>query len=233
MARAKSVLLAFLLAVIPAGVAAQSATSGAIAGVVRDATGAVLPGVTVEAASPALIEKVRTVTTDGEGNYRIVDLRPGTYLVTFTLSGFSVVRREGIELTGTFVATVDVDLRVGALEETITVTGDSPIVDIQRTTQQRVFDQQVIEAIPAGRSHINMVVLIPGLAAAQPGRGALADVGGTNNLQNTTFTIPANLIFGATPLRFLADPIGSNRTPVSDEITVQAGDQVRLIIPPR
>src|SRR4030095_6507963 len=109
--------------------------------------------------------------------------------VTFTLSGFSVVRREGIELTGTFVATVDADLRVGALEETITVTGDSPIVDIQRTTQQRVFDQQVIEAIPAGRSHINMVVLIPGLAAAQPGRGALADVGGTNNLQNTTFTI--------------------------------------------
>ena len=99
------------------------------------------------------------------------------------------MRREGIELTGTFVATIDVDLRVGALEETITVTGESPIVDVQRTTQQRVFDQQVIEQIPAGRSHINMVVLIPGLAAAQPGRGALADVGGTNNLQNTTFSI--------------------------------------------
>ena len=99
------------------------------------------------------------------------------------------MRREGIELTGTFVATIDVDLRVGSLEETITVTGESPIVDMQRTTQQRVFDQQVIEQIPAGRSHINMVVLIPGLAAAQPGRGALADVGGTNNLQNTTFSI--------------------------------------------
>jgi hypothetical protein len=160
-----------------------------ITGVVRDASGAVLPGVTVEASSPVLIEKVRTVVTDGSGQYRIIDLRPGTYAVTYSLSGFSVVRREGIELTGTFVATVDVDLRVGALEETVTVTGDSPIVDIQRTTQQRVFDQQVIEQIPVGRSHINMVVLIPGLAASQPGRGALADVGGTNNLQNTTFTI--------------------------------------------
>ena len=160
-----------------------------IAGVVRDPSGAVLPGVTVEAASPVLIEKVRTVVTDGNGQYRIVDLRPGTYAVTFTLSGFSTVRREGIELTGTFVASIDVDLKVGSLEETITVTGQSPIVDIQRTTQQRVFDAQVIEAIPAGRSHINMVVLIPGLAASQPGRGALADVGGTNNLQNTQFSI--------------------------------------------
>src|SRR5262245_4741464 len=174
-----------LMALVPTLAHAQAS----ITGVVRDPSGAVLPGVTVEASSPVLIEKVRSVVTDGSGQYRIVDLRPGTYIVTFTLSGFSVVRREGLELTGTFVATVDADLRVGALEETITVTGDSPIVDIQRTTQQRVFDQQVIEAIPAGRSHINMVVLIPGLAAAQPGRGALADVGGTNNLQNTTFTI--------------------------------------------
>src|SRR5215510_5664944 len=173
------------LALVPALAHAQAS----IAGVVRDASGAVLPGVTVEASSPALIEKVRSVVTDSTGQYRITELRPGTYTVTFTLSGFSTIRREGIELSGTFVATVDVDLRVGSLEETITVTGDSPIVDIQRTTQQRVFDQQVIEQIPVGRSHINMVVLIPGLAAAQPGRGALADVGGTNNLQNTTFTI--------------------------------------------
>ena len=160
-----------------------------ITGVVRDTSGSVLPGVTVEATSAALIEKVRTVVTDGTGQYRFEALRPGIYAVTFTLSGFSVVKREGIELSGTFTATIDTELRVGTLEETITVTGESPIVDIQRTTQQRVFDQQVIETIPAGRSHINMVVLIPGLAAAQPGRGALADVGGTNNLQNTTFQI--------------------------------------------
>jgi len=180
-----ALLLVAFIAVVPIAAHAQAS----IAGVVRDASGGVLPGVTVEATSPALIEKVRTVVTDGSGQYRIVDLRPGTYAVTFTLSGFAPVRREGIELTGSFVATIDAELKVGGVEETITVTGESPIVDIQRTTQQRVFDQQVIEAIPAGRSHINMVVLIPGLAATQPGRGALADVGGTNNLQNTQFSI--------------------------------------------
>src|SRR6187401_2305379 len=101
------------MALVPALAHAQAS----ITGVVRDPSGAVLPGVTVEASSPVLIEKVRSAVTDGSGQYRIVDLRSGTYIVTFTLSGFSVVRREGIELTGTFVATVDADLRVGALEE--------------------------------------------------------------------------------------------------------------------
>ena len=180
-----ALLLVGFLVCLPLMAYAQAS----ITGVVRDASGSVLPGVTVEAASPVLIEKVRTVVTDGSGQYRIVDLRPGTYVVTFTLSGFSTVRREGIELSGSFVATVDVDLKVGALQETITVTGESPIVDLQRNTQQRVFDAATVEAIPVGRSHINMVVLIPGLAASQPGRGALADVGGTNNLQNTQFSI--------------------------------------------
>ena len=180
-----AVFLFVFMAMVPIVAYAQASVTG----VVRDPSGAVLPGVTVEASSPALIEKVRSVVTDGSGQYRIIDLRPGTYSVTFTLSGFSTVRREGIELTGTFVATVDVDLRVGSLEETITVTGDSPIVDIQRTTSQRVFDAATVEAIPVGRSHINMAVLVPGLIASQPGRGTLADVGGTNNLQNTTFAI--------------------------------------------
>ena len=160
-----------------------------ITGVVRDPSGAVLPGVTVEASSPALIEKARVVVTDGNGQYRVDDLRPGTYAVMFTLNGFATVRREGIELVGSFVATIDTDMRVGALEETVLVTGESPVVDLQRMTQQRVFTQDVIEAIPVGRSHINIAVLIPGLTASQPGRGALADVGGTNNLQNTQFTI--------------------------------------------
>jgi hypothetical protein len=160
-----------------------------ITGTVRDSSGAVLPGVTVEASSSALIEKVRSVVTDSGGVYRIVDLRPGTYAVTFTLPGFNVVKQEGIELTGSFAATVNAELRVGAVQETVTVSAQAPIVDISNTTQQRVFDQAVIEAIPAGRSHINMAVLIPGLAASQPGRGALQDVGGTNNLQNTTFVI--------------------------------------------
>src|SRR5476649_888396 len=92
------------------------AQTGSIAGVARDTSGAVLPGVTVEAASPALIEKVRTVVTDGQGLYQIIDLRPGTYTVTFTLSGFNALKREGIVLTSDFTATVNADMRVGAVE---------------------------------------------------------------------------------------------------------------------
>jgi hypothetical protein len=178
-----AVFVAVLLA--PAAAFAQAS----ITGVVRDASGGVLPGVTVEASSPAMIEKVRTVQTDNNGQYRFVDLRPGTYAVTFQLNGFSTVRRENIELTGSFVATVDSAMSVGAVAEVLSVTADSPLVDVQRTTQQRVFDQEVIEAIPVGRSHINLAVLVPGLLATQPGRGTLADVGGTNNLQNTQFNI--------------------------------------------
>src|SRR5204862_5954394 len=108
--------------------ATSFAQNGAIAGVAKDTTGAVLPGVSVEASSPALIEKVRTVVTDTEGQYKIVDLRPGTYTVTFTLAGFSTVKREGIELSASFTATVNAELRVGALEETVTVSGASPVV---------------------------------------------------------------------------------------------------------
>src|ERR1044072_2444286 len=109
---------------------------GSITGVVRDASGAVLPGVTVEAASPALIEKVRSAVTDGSGQYRIVDLRPGEYSVTFSLTGFSTVKRDGIELTGAITATINADLKVGNLNETITVTGETPIVDVQSVRRQ-------------------------------------------------------------------------------------------------
>src|SRR4051812_21238353 len=116
-------LLLCFLALLPSAVGAQSGTTGAITGVVGDATGAVLPGVTVEASSPALIERVRTATTDDRGRYFIGELRPGTYSVTFTLPGFNTVRREGLELSTGFTATVSVDLRVGGVEETITVTG--------------------------------------------------------------------------------------------------------------
>ena len=133
-----------------------------IAGVVRDNSGAVLPGVTVEAASPALIEKVRTAVTDASGTYRIVDLRSGTYSVSFTLPGFSVVKREGIELTGTFTATINQDLRVGGIQETITVTGESPIVDVQSVRRQMVLDNDVISAIPSSRSYNNLIQLLPG-----------------------------------------------------------------------
>lgn len=134
------------LALAPAAFAQASIT-----GVVKDASGAVLPGVTVEASSPALIEKVRTAVTDGGGQYRIVDLRPGDYVVTFTLTGFNTVRREGISLTGSFTAVANVELRVGALEETVTVTGEAPTVDVQAITSQRVVSRRVIDAIPTGQ----------------------------------------------------------------------------------
>jgi hypothetical protein len=158
-----------------------------ITGIVKDASGAVLPGVTVEAASPALIEKVRSVITDDTGQFRIVDLRPGTYSVSFSLPGFNTVQRQGIELTGSFVATVNADLRVGDLTETITVTGESPIVDIQSATQQRSITAEIVETIPTGRSIVNLAVLIPGVVAFSP-RG-ISDVGGTDNLQTTFVSI--------------------------------------------
>jgi carboxypeptidase family protein len=115
---------------------AQTATSGTIAGGVTDTSGAVLPCVTVEAASPALIEKVRAVVTDGQSRYTIVELRPATYTVTFSFPGFSSVRREGLELPTGFTATVNAQLPVGAVTETITVTGASPVVDVQSTRTQ-------------------------------------------------------------------------------------------------
>jgi hypothetical protein len=169
--------MAVLVAVLViASNAASAQVLGSVTGVIRDPSGAVLPGVLVEAASSALIERVRSVVSDGSGQYRIVDLRPGTYALTFTLTGFSTVKREGIELTGSFTATVNVEMTVGSVNETITVTGESPIVDVQGTTQQRVIDKEIVDAIPAGRSHQQLAVLIPGVTGAPP------DVGGANTL---------------------------------------------------
>jgi hypothetical protein len=158
------------LAFVPSAVYAQAS----IAGLVKDTSGAVLPGVTVEAASPALIEKVRTSVTDGTGQYKIDLLRPGTYAVTFTLPGFNTVKREGIELTGTFTAQVNADMRVGALEETITVTGETPIVDVQNTKRQIVLDQELVQEIPSSRNTASLAALLPGVTKQNQ------DVGGLN-----------------------------------------------------
>jgi hypothetical protein len=136
---------------------------GSIAGSVRDGSGAVLPGVTVEASSPALIEKSRTAVSDSAGQYRIVDLPPGTYDVVFSLTGFRTVRREGIVLQGTFTAPVSVELSVGALEETVTVTGESPTVDVSNNTSQFVVDRDILDAIPTPvRNTPSRALLLPG-----------------------------------------------------------------------
>jgi hypothetical protein len=176
--------LAFALT-MPAAAFAQ----GAFAGVVRDGSGAVLPGVTVEAASPALIEGTRSVVTDGTGQYRVIDLRPGVYTITFSLAGFSTVRRENLEVTGSRVVTVDVQLSVGALTETVVVSGDPPTVDLQSTERQHVITDEIIAALPAGRSHYDLAALIPGLNGIQFGRVGWQDVGGTNNLQIAAMSI--------------------------------------------
>ncbi len=165
-------------AVIVVGfIALTSSTAHAqasIAGVVKDVSGAVLPGVTVEAASPALIEKTRSVISDGSGLYRIEDLRPGTYTVTFTLVGFNTTKREGIELTGSFTAAVNIEMKLGSVEETITVSGEAPIVDLQSATPQRVMDSKVLAEIPTGRVFANYAILIPGV-----GQTTSPDVGGS------------------------------------------------------
>ena len=127
--------------IVPAGVYAQ--TGASIAGTVKDTSGQIMPGVTVEASSPALIEKTRVAVTDGTGQYKIVSLVPGTYTVTFTLPGFSTFKREGIELGGAFVASVNAELKVGTVSETITVTGETPIVDVQSANIQRIVTKEV------------------------------------------------------------------------------------------
>jgi hypothetical protein len=153
--------------------AAAFAQATGIAGVVKDTTGAVMPGVTVEASSPALIERVRTVTTDSQGQYKILDLRPGIYEVTFTLPGFSTVKREAVELPATFTATVNADLKVGALEETVTVSGASPVVDMQNVIKRQVVAKDTIDAMPTSKNWSTIGIMTVGVSSNQN------DVGGS------------------------------------------------------
>jgi Carboxypeptidase regulatory-like domain len=175
-----AILVAILASVcVPSIAQAQSA----IAGVVKDASGAVLPGVTVDASSPALIEKSRAVATDGNGQYKIVDLRPGTYTVTFTLGGFQTIRREGLELPSEFTATVNADMKVGAIEETVTVSGAAPTVDVQSAAHVQVLDREAIDNLPTGRTIQGIGQIVVGINLSLP------DVGGSRAAMQTYMSV--------------------------------------------
>ena len=154
-----ALVVLFAVALLPAAAYGQSQ----IVGQVTDNTGGVLPGVTVEASSPVLIEGSRVTITDSQGRYGIVDLRPGTYEVAFTLSGFSTVVRDELALPANFAMTIDVEMLVGALEETITVSGEAPTVDVQQAQRTQVIPRDVIDAVPTGRSWQTRVALMPGV----------------------------------------------------------------------
>ena len=167
------------LAVFSPAAHAQSA----IGGTVKDASGAVLPGVTVEVASPVLIEKTKAVSTDGQGAYKVVDLRPGVYTVTFSLQGFSNFKREGLELPSNFVATVNAEMKVGALEESVTVSGASPVVDVQSNVKTQVLSRDVLDSVPSAKTIQSLGQLIVGVTLSSP------DVGGSRAMQQTYFVV--------------------------------------------
>ena len=183
--RAVAFLIGLAVLLIPATSRAQGSGAATIAGVVRDTSQAALPGVTIEATSPALTGSVRTAVTDGNGAYRIEELRPGTYTVTYTLPGFSVVRRGGLDLPPSFTATVDVELAVGSLEETITVSGSTPLVDTQNVTQQKVISRDLLAAVPTSQSMLAIASLMP--AVVQPPNAQ--DVGGSMGERSVRISI--------------------------------------------
>lgn len=176
------------LIVVPRSAFAQSAISG----LVTDTSGGILPGVTVEAASDVLIEKVRSVVSDGQGRYSIVDLRPGMYKVTFTLPGFSSFVRDNIELPANFNATVNAEMAVGSLEETITVTGGSPLVDVTSTQKQAVIPRNVLDAVPTGRTYAAEGALVPGVKVSE------SNVGGARSGSQQRLTVHGSISSDAT-----------------------------------
>ncbi len=177
-----SVGVAVLSAVL-LGVAHEASAQSAFAGVVRDESGGVLPGVTVEASSPVLIEKVRSAITDDQGRYQIPDLRPGTYTLVFTLGGFSTLRREGLELPSNFTMSINGDMKVGALEESLTVTGAAPVVDVQNVQRAQVLNREMLDSVPTARNYSGLAALMPGV------RMSNTDVGGNQQAEQIYMTV--------------------------------------------
>ena len=180
---------AALCMLLATGRANAQTSPGTVAGTVRDSSGGVLPGVTVEASSPALIERVRGVVTDSTGQYKIVELQPGVYTVTFSLPGFNTVKRDQIQLTSGFTATINADLGVGQVAETVTVSGASPVVDVQNVRQSAVMTREVVDTIPTGKEFQNLATLVPGMVIVQVGNGSPQDVGGQAAQSHATMQI--------------------------------------------
>ena len=177
------VLLVFAFAALGAS---KASAQSIIAGVARDTSGAVLPGVTVEASSDVLIEKSRTVTTDGDGRYSIVDLRPGTYSVIFTLPGFSTFKRDAVIVPSNVTVPINAEMKVGSLEETVTVSGQSPVVDVQNVSKMQVLTRELMDSIPTARNMQAIGALVPGI------RLNLPDVGGAQQTEQTYMAVHGN-----------------------------------------
>jgi Carboxypeptidase regulatory-like domain len=228
--RIPGVLVLLCWITLPTTTAAQTALSGSLSGVVRDTSGAILPGVIVEASSPALIERTRSVTTDENGVYRIVGLVPGVYTVTFSLAGFSTVKRDGVELTTGFTAQVNADLNVGAVEETLTVSGAAPLVDTQNVMSRNVFSDKVLDQLPVTKTIRSYAPLIVGATMAATSQ----DVGGNRGEANTSIGIHGgkgtDMLYTVNGLRpaSMMNQGGGSRTysinaATAQEITFQTG----------
>jgi hypothetical protein len=177
------VLVALVLLAVSVPAFAQETS---IAGTARDSNGGVLPGVTVVVASPAMIEKTRTTVTDGNGQYRITNLVPGMYTVTFTLTGFNTFVRQDVAVNAEVTVAVNAEMKLGAIEETVTVVGATTVVDVQNVAARTVMTREVMDTIPQGRNIQAIGIMIPGTALQVGGGGALSrDVGGSGTLQQS------------------------------------------------
>ena len=177
------IIVAMCLMLLPLAASAQTST---IVGQVKDSDGALMAGVAVEVASPAMIEKARSTTTDRSGKYRMTELRPGLYTITFTLKGFSTIKREGLELTSDFTATVNAELKMGAVEQAVTVPAETHFADGQAITTRTVMTRDLMDALPTGRNIQAVGILIPGTALSPASDGELSrDVGGSGGMQQS------------------------------------------------
>lgn len=177
------VAISFAFAVIGVVPALAQLTSSSIVGTVRDETGGVIPGVTVEVSSPALIEGTRTAITDQSGEYRVNDLRPGNYSITLSLEGFQTIRLRDVNIRAAFTATINEVMKPKAVEESVTVTGQSPLVDLRSAGTEKAMNNELIEGVPTARGIFALAEMMPAMAVNKP------DVGGSQTHQLQSISV--------------------------------------------